>query len=247
MIFTASLAPTTSLSAAAPDRRCAANESACSCQSHTECPSGYCCTGDYGKVITGHCTDSPFDSSGAQVCPDCYYYNGISCPAAKRSCCSVTGACVDDVAACPCYYSQYYCPSGCCTVYDYNYNSIGHCSATGFFSNGTQECPNCNDFRNGISCPANKKVCCPNGQCAASSAACTCQGSSFCPVGYCCTEDYSGRLGKCTSAPFNSNGKQVCPNCNNWNGANNGVYSPADKGTCCSSGECVASQTSCPS
>ncbi|GAQ84890.1 hypothetical protein KFL_002110040 [Klebsormidium nitens] len=221
-----------------PTGGCAADESACTCESNGQCPSGYCCTGDYRNGTTGHCTNAPFDSSGAQVCPQCQEYNGVSCPANKGVCCRQSGECVSDVEACPCPYSSYYCPQdSCCTGYYVD----GHCSSTAFFSNGTQECANCNDF-NGLSCPTNKKVCCPNGQCAATNAGCTCTYSGQCPSNYCCTEESSGKTGRCVNAPFNSSGKQVCPNCNNLNG----LSCPASKGTCCASGQCVASPTSCP-
>ncbi|GAQ87590.1 hypothetical protein KFL_003630080 [Klebsormidium nitens] len=297
-----------------PDGKCAANESACTCQSSDSCPAGYCCTGSNGvdecgasesgckceactcdylsecptgfccteasPGQTGRCTNAPINSSGKQVCPNCNYWNGLSCPAGKGTCCANSGQCVASPTSCPCE-GSYDCPSNTCCSTEYESDNLnykqGTCYKRAVLANGTQICPNCNLF-NGLSCPASKPTCCPaSGECAANESACTCESSyscpdgfcctgsngvdecaaggsgckcgrcpcqysSQCPTGFCCTEEGSGQTGKCTDAPIDSGGTQVCLDCNDWDG----LSCPAGKGTCCATGQCVASGASCP-
>ncbi|GAQ77715.1 hypothetical protein KFL_000020760 [Klebsormidium nitens] len=221
-----------------PSGLCAANNAGCTCRFSYECPSGFCCTEEYsGK--TGKCTNNPFNSSGNQVCPDCNYWDVLTCPANKPACCAL-GQCVESAPSCPCSYAGD-CPSKYCCSHEYD-NTPGVCTNTPVLSNGTQVCPTCGDF-NGAACPASKPVCCSSGfgECAASTSACKCKSPTDCPSGFCCTEEYSDNFGVCTNTPVLTNGTQVCPTCYDFHGA----ACPTSKPVCCPGYGEAASKSAC--
>eukprot|EP00884_Botryococcus_braunii_P013173 jgi/Botrbrau1/21857/Bobra.0190s0068.1 len=64
-----------------------------------------------------------------------------------------------------------------------------------------------------------------------------CDTNNDCPLNSCCSTS-----GVCTQQTVDASGKQLCPNCNAFNGAR----CPNSRSLCCPSGACVANVTGCP-
>ncbi|GBF94636.1 hypothetical protein Rsub_07372 [Raphidocelis subcapitata] len=161
----------------------------------------------------------------------------MSCPAFMPYCCK-NGKCASSLEDCNCRYTSE-CQKGSCCARPPD-ATVGKCSTT-MFKNTTQICPNCNRaVENGMSCPAGKDICCPDGKCV---------GWGGCGLKRACDSDWScdewqccGSDGYCRSTMF-AGTVQSCSDCNL--GPYRNVPCPKAKPYCCPRGQCVAKAADC--
>ncbi|GBF96944.1 hypothetical protein Rsub_09024 [Raphidocelis subcapitata] len=207
----------------------------------TDCPA---CSAD-GQ---GVCRAAALSGGGAEWCNCAGDLNGATCPSpvgpqSESKCCRNGGGVCQD--QCPCASNADCNWNECCTATGLTgalrasvlQLGDGVCVKGPFGANGTQQCPNCNDFNGAGSCSGATPFCCGDGRCAANEADCDCGSHNDCPDTYAC-----GINRKCTNKVI-VDGKQIVKDCNDLDSRS--MKCPSGTSYCCVDGKCASSLSAC--